>query len=111
MIRTALVALLFSTSAFSQSPTFDVASVKPSVSTGGLLNINHGSLNHGLVTLTNTTLSECVEYAYGLVSDDQVEGPDWTRDRRVRFDVSAKTSPDTSADQVALMMQNLLAER
>lgn len=111
MIRAVVFALLFSAYALAQSPTFDVASVKPSVSTGGLLNINHGSLNHGVVTLTNTTLSECIEYAYGLVSDDQVDEPDWARDRRVRFDISAKTSPDASPEQVGLMMQNLLAAR
>jgi uncharacterized protein (TIGR03435 family) len=108
MIRVALLAIL-SLAAHAQS--FDVASLKPSPSTGGLLNINHGSLNHGVVTLTNVTLSECVEFAYGLIGDDQADGPAWTRDRSVRFDISAKTAPDATIDAVYPMMQQLLAER
>src|SRR5580698_4612384 len=108
MIRATLLASL-SLAAHAQS--FDVASLKPSPSTGGLLNINHGSLNHGVVSLTNVTLSECIQFAYGLISDDQVDGPAWTRDRSVRFDISAKTSPDATEEQVQPMMQKLLAER
>src|SRR5579872_2469977 len=106
-----LAACLLLYTALAHSQTFDVASVKPSPSDGGLLNINHGSLNHGVVTLTNVTLAECVEYAYGLISDDQVDGPEWTRERRVRFDITAKTSPDATVEQVRPMMQKLLAER
>jgi uncharacterized protein (TIGR03435 family) len=109
MMRTAALALLSVILAHSQS--FDVASVKPSPSDGGLLNINHGSLTHGVVTLTNVTLAECIEYAYGLISDDQVDGEAWTRDRHTRFDITAKTSPDASLEQVRPMMQKLLAER
>jgi uncharacterized protein (TIGR03435 family) len=93
-------------------PTFDVASLKPSPSTGAdLININLGNLNHGVVTLANTTLSECIQYSYGLVSEDQINGPDWIRDRGLRVDITAKTSPDTPLDQVRLMMQALLAQR
>lgn len=110
-MRTAILALLTLSTALAQSPVFDVASVKPSVSTGGLININHGSFTHGVVAMTNVTLSECIQYAYGLVSDDQVAGSDWTRDRHVRFDITAKTSPETSIDQVRSMMQNLLIQR
>jgi uncharacterized protein (TIGR03435 family) len=93
-------------------PSFDVASVKPSPPTeSDLLNINLGTLSHGVVTLGNTTLSECIRYAYGLVSEDQINGPDWIRDRSLRVDIMAKTSPDTPVDQVLLMMQTLLAQR
>ncbi len=109
MWRTAILALFYVLLAHSQS--FDVASVKPSPSDGGLLNIRHGSLDHGVVILTNTTLAECIEYAYGLISDDQVDGPEWTRERRVRFDITAKTSPAATIEDVRPMMQKLLAER
>jgi uncharacterized protein (TIGR03435 family) len=98
--------------AFAQSPTFDVASVKPSpTDKGDSIQINLGSFRHGVVTLTNTTLSECVQYAYGLVGEDQIEGPDWIRDRNLRVDIIAKTSPGTPLDQALLMTQSLLAER
>ena len=65
-------------------PTFDVASVKPDlpVPPGQNLSINLGSDNRGTVTLANTTMSECIRYAYGLVSEDQISGPDWIRDRQ-----------------------------
>jgi len=95
------------------APTaFDVASVKPSPPSGsGLLNINLGTFNHGVATLTNTTLSECIRFAYGLVSEDQISGPDWIRDRSLRVDIVAKTSPETPFSQALLMMQTLLAQR
>jgi uncharacterized protein (TIGR03435 family) len=96
---------------FAQS-AFEVASVKPSPpSQGDLLNINLGNASHGVVTLTNTTLSECIRYAYGLVSEDQISGPDWIHDRALRVDIVAKAPPDTPNDQLLLMTQNLLAER
>jgi uncharacterized protein (TIGR03435 family) len=94
-------------------PAFDVASVKPSapVPVGQNLNINLGSDHHGTVTLANTTLSECIRYAYGPASEDQISGPDWIRDRELRFDIIAKAPPETPADQLLLMMRSLLAER
>jgi uncharacterized protein (TIGR03435 family) len=112
MRRTPILTLLSLATALAQSPTFDVASVKPSPpSVSDRLDINLGAFNHGVVTLTNTTLSECLQYAYGLVSEDQIDGPDWIRDRRLRVDIIAKTSPGTPLDQVLSMMQALLAER
>jgi uncharacterized protein (TIGR03435 family) len=101
-------------------PAFDVASVKPSTNEGGMniasdgnatININLGTASHGVVTLTNTTLSECIQYAYNLVSEDQISGPDWIRDRRLRVDIVAKAAPDTPVDQLLQMTQALLAER
>jgi uncharacterized protein (TIGR03435 family) len=104
--------LFLCTALHAQSPTFDVASVKPSPPTvADRIDINLGTLSHGVVTLTNTTLSECIQYAYGLVSEDQVDGPDWIRDRRLRVDITAKTSPDTPLERVLLMTQALLIER
>ena len=94
-------------------PAFDVASVKPSPRTPGqdAIAINLGTAQHGTVTLGNTTLSECIRWAYGLASEDQVSGPDWIRDRELRVDIVAKAPPDTPVDQLRLMTQRLLAER
>jgi uncharacterized protein (TIGR03435 family) len=111
MRRTAILTLLSFATALAQSPTFDVASVKPSPPSGDLLNINLGTFSHGVVTLTNTTLSECIQYAYGLVSEDQINGSDWIRDRQLRVDIIAKTAPGTPVDQALLMTQALLTER
>ena len=112
MRRTLLLAAIALAAARAQSPAFDVASVKPSPpSETRYINIDLGTLKHGVVTLTNTTLSECIQYAYGLVSEEQIDGPDWIRDRHLRVDITAKTSPDTPPDKVRLMTQTLLAER
>lgn len=96
-----------------QRPEFDAATVKlsPAVQLGTPMPINLGTVRNGTVTLTNTTLGECLQFAYSIVSDRQIVGPDWIKSREVRFDVVAKAPPDTPQDQLLLMLQNLLAER
>jgi len=110
--QTILLSIALSGWAFAQS-SFDVASVKPGgpVRPDGLLDINLGTASHGTMTLSNTTLSECIRYAYGLTNEEQIAGPDWIRDRSIRFEIVAKAPADTSAEQLHLMMQRLLKER
>jgi uncharacterized protein (TIGR03435 family) len=112
MIARFAVLSAFSLAALAQ-PAFDVASVKQGgpVRPDGLLDINLGTANHGTVTLSNTTLSECIRYAYGLGNEQQISGPDWIRDRMYRFEIIAKAPPDTAAGQLRLMLQTLLKER
>lgn len=104
--------LLFAAAGLAQS-AFDVASIKPGgpVRPDGLLDINLGTVVHGMVTLSNATLSECILFAYGFSSEEQVAGPDWIRERATRFQIAAKAPPDTGPDQIRLMMQALLKER
>src|SRR5690349_16242741 len=94
---------------------FDAGTVKLSapVEAGAPLPINLGTIRNGTVTLTNTTLSECLQFAYSVVSDEQITGPDWIKSRSdVRFDVVAKAAaPDTPREQLLIMLQNLLADR
>jgi uncharacterized protein (TIGR03435 family) len=99
--------------AMAQRPAFDVASVKVSepVPFGQNYNINLGRIQHGQFTLTNTTLSDCVRFAYNLVSDDQIAGPDWVKSKEFRYDIVAKSSPDASRERLLEMLQTLLAER
>jgi uncharacterized protein (TIGR03435 family) len=94
-------------------PVFDVASVKASapVLSGQNININLGTARNGEVTLGNATLSECIRFAYGLVGDEQLLGPEWIRNREVRFDIDAKAPADTLRERLLVMTQNLLAER
>jgi uncharacterized protein (TIGR03435 family) len=108
-----LVAVVATAVYAQQQPQFEVATVKllSPVSLGTPLPVNLGSFRNGTAMLTNTTLSECLQFAYGLVSDAQIAGPDWIKTRDVRFDIVGKTGPDVSRDQALLMMQNLLAER
>jgi uncharacterized protein (TIGR03435 family) len=75
------------------------------------LRANLGSARHGEVTLTNVTLSDCLRYAYDITNDAQIQGPDWIRNKEVRFDIVAKAPPGTLLSQLLLMLQNLLADR
>jgi uncharacterized protein (TIGR03435 family) len=103
---------LLATAAMAQ-PAFDVASVKQGgpVRPDGLLNINLGTAQHGVVTLTNTTLSECIRYAYGLTNEEQIAGPVWIKDRQLRFEIVAKAPAETPVEQLRAMLQSLLKER
>jgi uncharacterized protein (TIGR03435 family) len=93
-------------------PQFDVATVKSSPPpSGDTVNINLGTVLNGRLAMTNVSLSDCIKLAYGIVSDDQLVGPDWIGSRQVLFDIVAQSPPETPRDQVLLMLQPLLAER
>jgi uncharacterized protein (TIGR03435 family) len=96
-----------------QRQEFDVATVKvpPPVPLGAPLSINLGTYRNGTLTLNNVTLSECLQFAYGLVSEEQVSGPDWIKSRDVRFEIVARTTPDVELDRVRPLLQALLADR
>ncbi len=110
--RLALLPFLLSAGALAQ-PAFEVASVRQGgpVRADGLLDINLGTASHGTLTLSNTTLSECIQYAYSLSNGEQISGPDWIRDRTIRFEIVAKAPPDTPVEKLRLMLQTLLKER
>jgi uncharacterized protein (TIGR03435 family) len=106
------LALLVTSGARSAPPEFEVATVRQSPPpAGALLNINVGTVRNGKVTFENASLSDCLKFAYGIVSDEQIAGPDWIKSRAVRFDIVAQASPDTPREQLALMLQPLLSER
>ncbi len=62
----------------------------------------------GMVDYKNVSLKALIARAYEM-KEYQVTGPDWLDSER--FDVLAKTPPDTPGDRVPLMLQTLLAER
>lgn len=93
-------------------PRFEVASLKPGQTIlGDQININLGTLTHGTLTLTNTSLADCLSYAYGLTNKNQIKGADWIKSKAVRFDIVAKAPGDAPLDRVRLMLQALLTER
>jgi uncharacterized protein (TIGR03435 family) len=95
-----------------RAQTFEVASVKvPEVVFGQPYNIDLGTIRHDTLTLTNASLADCIRFAYGLNSDLQLSGPDWIGSKELRYDIVAKTAPNTPREQVLVMMQRLLAER
>ena len=105
--------LLCAPVAGAQSPSFDVASLKPVRLTPGAdtYRANLGTIRHGELTMTNVTLADILRFAFGITNDEQISGPDWIRNKMVRFDILAKAPPGTSADQLPPMLQTLLTER
>ena len=93
--------------------SFEVASVRmaPPVPIGETYNINLGKAEHGTVTLTNTTLSDCLRFAHGLTSDSQIAGPDWIRNKEFHYVITAKAAPETPREELLRMLQSLLTER
>src|SRR5215467_619056 len=96
-----------------QRAEFEVATVKASapVPLGTSININLGTFRNGTFTMTNVTLSEGLQFAYSLVSRDQIVGPDWVNSRETRFDIVAKAPPETDVDSVRRMLRSLLSDR
>src|SRR5580765_7913240 len=92
-----LAACLTATTLHAQRAELEVATVKVStpVPLGTSININLGTFRNGTLTMGNVTLGECLQFAYSLVSQDQVVGPDWIKSRETRFDIVAKASSDT----------------
>jgi uncharacterized protein (TIGR03435 family) len=95
--------------ASAQAPAFEVASVKPNKS-GDVGAMISGPRPGSFIT-RNAPLDRIIIYAFG-VKDYQLDGvPAWARDDR--FDIVGKypEGPTPPPQQVALMVQALLAER
>jgi uncharacterized protein (TIGR03435 family) len=100
--------------------TFDVASVKPfspSSAGGGRKGggggpTGPGTRDPGRIHYAAIRLKDLVINAYN-VKDFQVVGPGWldSADETTRFTVDATMPPDTTREQLRVMLQNLLAER
>ncbi len=94
-------------------PKFEVASVKPAAPlSGGAIRIGSsggpGTSDPGQVKYTGLTLKNLLTTAYR-VKVYQISGPSWLDTER--YDIIAKMPPETTKEQFALMLQNLLAER
>jgi uncharacterized protein (TIGR03435 family) len=97
-----------------KSFTFDAASVKPAPPPpapgagrrGGLA--GPGTTDHGRIHYAAISVKALLIDAYD-VKDFQIEGPGWLDTER--FAIDATMPPDTSKEQLRMMLQNLLAER
>jgi uncharacterized protein (TIGR03435 family) len=99
--------------AAAESPTFEVASVKPAEPPPpGQMRVmmrgGPGSADPGQLTYTNVSLKNILTNAYG-VKGYQINGPKWLDSER--FDIVAKIPKGATKEQFQLMLQNLLAER
>jgi uncharacterized protein (TIGR03435 family) len=99
--------------AAAESPTFEVASVKPAEpQTPGLMRVQMrggpGTPDPGQLTYTNVSLKNILTNAYG-VKGYQINGPKWLDSER--FDITAKIPKDATKEQFRIMLRNLLADR
>jgi uncharacterized protein (TIGR03435 family) len=92
-----------------QSPesslAFEVASIRPSASADVRSN---DVVTDGGAVLTNVTLRQCVEAAYG-IQDPELVGPSWLA--TARFDIQAKPPAVHPKEYLRPMLKNLLEER
>jgi uncharacterized protein (TIGR03435 family) len=111
MRAAAFLYALFAYESFAQ--TFEVATMKlhPPGSPEGTATTQTGGPGTGdptRVTIINRTLHRLLIESYGLVGYQLKDPPDLDQ---VRYDVVAKVPPGATAQEVRVMMQNLLIER
>ena len=88
------------------APRFEVASVKPNNSDAApFMNVPSA----GTVMITSVPLLNIVTNAHGVPPFRIVGAPGWIA--RERFDISARIPDNSSAAQIRLMLQSLLADR
>lgn len=109
MMRTiGLAFLTLALAAAQETPSFEVASIKPNTSGSYESSLDR---SRGTLTFTNVSLRECVAYAFGIPTgrDQDLETPAWMND--AKFDISAKLPEETPRDRARAMMRTLLADR
>jgi uncharacterized protein (TIGR03435 family) len=100
---------------FGQTPSFDVASIKPSEPITPAM-VQSGKLHAGMkidgarVDIGNYPLLQLIAKAYD-VKMYQVSGPGWLGPAGQRFDIVANLPAGATKEQVPAMLQTLLAER
>ena len=107
MTRSILVFFVaaFGASAETAPLAFDAASIKPSSSAERRSN---AVVNASEAVLTNVSLRQCVEAAYG-IQDPELSAPDWLD--TVRFDIQAKPPAVHPGDYLQPMLKTLLEDR
>ena len=73
--------------------------------------MNLGTVRHEELTFGNSTLRDCIRFAFNIASDVQISGPDWIRSKRNLYNITAKGPVGASREQLQLMLQALLAGR
>ncbi len=110
------IALLASSMVFGQTPAFDVVSVKHTQN--GPIVIRSGETvafhmqpmrRSGNRVTGNQTLHSILSFAFGVEHSWQIAGPDWLMSDF--YEIDAIMPPETSAADMRLMMQSMLADR
>ena len=91
----------------SQTPAFEVASIKPNESASG-----HGGapfIPPGQFAVASYSLQALVSFAYEVPSSRIIGWPEWTRS--ARYDIQARTGKPTTRAELLAMLRTLLADR
>ena len=107
LVTCSIAAVVGSGATAAQEPSFEVASIKPNKSGGGMIGIRFPGV--GQFNVINMPLREMIRFAYD-VQPLQIEGgADWINSER--FDIIAKAEGRPTMLQVHAMLRSLLAER
>jgi uncharacterized protein (TIGR03435 family) len=107
---TAAVIVCYCGAALAQTPTFEVASVKRIVASGGI----REAVTPTSLSLLGVPLGYCIRWAYGLhpYQEYRTAGPDWVDPPHAEYyDIVAKADGPVAVDQLRLMLRTLLADR
>jgi len=88
------------------SPTFEVASIKPNAGGGGRMGIGGSP---GRVNLTGMPIRRLITQTYEIHDSQIIGAPDWLGTQG--FDINATTSGTASPDERRTMMKTLLRDR
>lgn len=94
-----------------EPPRFEAATLKQAPPPSGNYSITLGLVKGSRFYMTNATLSDCLKFAYGLVSDEQISGPEWLWSRADLYDIEAAIPANPPHELVMRMLQTLLADR
>ena len=102
-----LSVIVFGKPAFAQA-SFDVAVIHPSNAEVKFEHNGKTDASYGTLRMHDVTISTCIQWAYGK-TEPLVTGPPSIRE--VHYDITAKTDPGSSKEQMQAMMRTLLSER
>ena len=97
--------------AAAEPPRFDAATLKQAPPPTGNYPITLGLVKGSRFYMTNVTLSDCLKFAYGLVSDEQISGPDWLWSKADLYDIEAAIPGNPPHELIMQMLKTLLTER
>lgn len=97
-------------------PSFEVASIKPNHSGGGMIRIDNSP---GRFRAINVTPKMLIQFAYSIKGPELSGGPSWIDSERFDIDAKLNDNPDNwskqrfqeTGNRQKLMVQSLLAER
>lgn len=99
--------LLVLPAAVAQGPSFEAASIKPTVAEPGS---SSGIVTRiGRIEARNVTLKRCIRGAYNIPESRVFGGPTWIEDER--YDIDAKAAGPAGDDDLMIMLRALLADR